>query len=72
MRAHDQRKIDELLSGIDHAQQCGDPAAVQRVYEELFTFCRKNNLDLDALLRQPRRTPASGLLGALKALWPTS
>ena len=72
MRAHDQRKIDELLSTLEQAEHSGDAEAMQRAYEGLFSLCLKNKLDLDAVLRKPRTATSSSLISALKALWPTS
>ena len=74
MRASDERKyIDELLANLDQAEQCLDAEGTQRAYEDLFTFCQENDLDLNAVLQQSRtRHQGSGIMDALKALWPTS
>lgn len=73
MRASDQRKyIDELLANLDQAEQCLDAVRTQQAYEDLFTFCQENDLDLNAVLQQPRTHEGSGIIGALKALWHAS
>jgi len=67
------KQIGELLSKLDQAELSGDAGTAQETYEELFTLCRQNSLDLDALLQQPRTHPEPrGIRGTLKALWPTS
>jgi hypothetical protein len=66
------RQIVKLLSSLDQAERSGDAEAKQQAYEDLFSFCQENDLDLSALLRQPRREAAGGVLEALKALWPAS
>ena len=74
MRASAQRKyIDELLANLDQAEQCLDAEQTQQAYEDLFRFCRENDLDLNTVLQQPRtRREGSGIIGTLKALWPAS
>lgn len=74
MRSNTMRKqLDELLSSLDQAERCGDAEAMQEAYEGLFTFCQENDLDFDAVIRQPQiHSGSSGIVAALKALWPTS
>ncbi|HEV2382430.1 MAG TPA: hypothetical protein VG206_21905 [Terriglobia bacterium] len=74
MRANTMRKqLDELLSSLDQAERCGDAETTQEAYEGLFTFCQQNDLDLEAVIRQPRsHSGSSGIVAAVRALWPTS
>ena len=68
---HIQKKIDELLSKLDEAEHSADPQTMQKAYEDLFTLCRQNNLDLASVLREPRQEPErTGRWATLKALWP--
>jgi hypothetical protein len=72
MRASAVRKqTGEILVRLDRAEQGGDAEAAQKAYEDLFSVCVENHLDLNTVLRQ-RRPNNHGLRGALKALWPTS
>jgi hypothetical protein len=73
MRANAMRKqLDKLLSSLDQAERGGDADATQEAYERLFTFCQQNDLDLDAVIRQPRtHSWSSGIVAAVRGLWPT-
>ena len=68
---HIRKKIEELLSNLHEAERRADAEAIQKTYEDLFSLCQRNNLDLSCVLREPRREPErAGLWNALKALWP--
>lgn len=71
MRARVRRQVDRLLWNLRYAEDRGDAQAEQEAYEELFTVCRKHQLDLATVMRQPRNNSLLvGILSALKALWP--
>ena len=64
------KQIDRLISCLDEAEHCGQAEAIQTAYEDLFTFCNKNKLNLDEVIRRRRKDLT--VEGALRALRPTS
>jgi hypothetical protein len=61
------KQIEQLISCLDEAERCGDAEAAQAAYEDLFTFCHKNKLNLDeVILRRQRDSTVKGTLRALR------
>jgi hypothetical protein len=65
------KRAREILFRLEQAERRGDAEAAQKAYEDLFTICHRNRLDLNTLLQEPRKA-RSRIVAALRALWPVS
>jgi len=79
---HIRKRIKHTLSKLVEAEQSGNAKAIQGAYEELFTYCYQNGLDLNAVLVETKdklkreaagieRSPRSGgFLAFVLRQWP--